>query len=62
MDRRTQAHVDTGDTTQQTSCIRVGVRCGLAKAVTQAQLGTDERPTSVITADVLWGMSQFLAS
>ena len=32
-----------------TRCIRVGVRCGLAKAVTQAQLGTDERPTCEIT-------------
>ena len=51
-DSRAQAPVDTGDTTQQTSCIRVGVRCGLAKAVTQAQLGTDERPTCEATADV----------
>ena len=53
MGRRTQAHVDTGDTTPQLSFIRMGVLCGLAKSVTQAQFGTDERPTCEITADVL---------
>ena len=54
-DSRAQAPVDTGDTTQQMSYIRVGVHCGLAKAVTQAQLGTDERPTCEATADALRG-------
>ena len=52
-DSRAQAPVDTGDTTLQMSCTRMGVRCGLAKVVTQAQLGTDEWPTCEITADVL---------
>ena len=31
------------------------MRCGLAKSVTQAQLGTDESPTCEITADALRG-------
>ena len=54
-DTRAQAPVDTGDTPQQMSCIRVGVHCGLAKSVTQAQLGTDERSASETTTDVLRG-------
>ena len=44
-DSRAQAPIDTGDTALQTGCIRMGVRRGLAKSVTQAPLGTGESPT-----------------
>ena len=62
---RTQAHVDTGDTTLQMGCIRIGRALLAVKSVTQAQLGTDESPTRDFTAAVLRGsrclaMSQLL--